>query len=97
MLLCLVRTSAEPCGKGRPLESLENRLRESGIIVEIKQNDISIEPSESAELTADKRATAEKSVLDARIKQLEEQNASLRAEVHNLRDQIVRFEHLDDH
>lgn len=79
------------------LESLENRLRESGIIVEVRQNDISIEPSESAELTVDKRATAEKAVLDARIKQLEEQNASLRAEVHNLRDQIVRFKHLDDH
>ncbi len=40
---------------------------------------------------------AEKSISDKRIKELEGQNASLRAEIHDLRDQISRFKQLDDH
>ena len=78
-------------------ESLEMRLHESGVIVDNRSNDISIEPGESAGLTVDKRAMADKAISDARVKELEAQNASLRAEVHDLRDQIVRFKHLDDH
>ena len=33
----------------------------------------------------------------ARVKALEEQNASLKAEVASLRERLRRFEHLDDH
>ena len=35
--------------------------------------------------------------LEARVKALEEQNASLKAEVASLRERLRRFEHLDDH
>ena len=79
------------------LESLEKRLRESGIIVEDRSNSISLETEVSAGLTVDRRVMAEKSISDKRIKELEGQNASLRAEIHDLRDQISRFKQLDDH
>jgi cell division protein FtsB len=78
------------------LESLEKRLREIGIIVRIGQT-VSHLKLVSAGLTVDRRVMAEKSISDKRIKELEGQNASLRAEIHDLRDQISRFKQLDDH
>lgn len=40
---------------------------------------------------------AAKGRAEARVKALEEQNASLKAEVASLRERLRRFEHLDDH
>jgi hypothetical protein len=38
-----------------------------------------------------------KNQADQRVKALEEQNATLRAEVYELREQLKRFKHLDEH
>jgi hypothetical protein len=90
----LIRTPPEPSHQGRP-ESLEKRLREWDYR-RIGQT-VSHLKLVSAGLTVDRRVMAEKSISDKRIKELEGQNASLRAEIHDLRDQISRFKQLDDH
>ena len=55
------------------------------------------EAAAASEKVIDKRIMAAKGRAEARVKALEEQNASLKAEVASLRERLRRFEHLDDH
>lgn len=48
-------------------------------------------------MAIDKRVMAATSKAEARVKVLEEQNAALKAEVCDLREQLRRYDHLDDH
>lgn len=51
----------------------------------------------TSEKVIDKRIMVAKGRAEARVKALEEQNASLKAEVASLRERLRRFEQLDDH
>ncbi|MDO8943846.1 MAG: VPA1267 family protein [Desulfobacterales bacterium] len=53
--------------------------------------------AEASNKVADKRVMAAKAKVEARAKTLEEQNASLKAEVRDLREQLRRFAHMEDH
>lgn len=81
------------------LEVLENRLRTSGALGSSKQTqNISESISDSAAShAADRRIMEAKGKAEARVKALEEQNAALRAEVHDLSEKLKRYKHLDDH
>lgn len=81
------------------LEALEARLLASGVLQSEKAA-----PSASTEVrmnatsqAIDKRIMAAKAKAEQRVKQLEEQNAALKAEVRDLRDQIKIYRHLDEH
>lgn len=82
----------------RALQALEEKLAAPHIILPEKA--ASEAPNESADTSArvaDKRVMAAKARADARVKALEEQNAGLKAEVRDLREQLHRFTHLEDH
>ncbi|MDP1594598.1 MAG: VPA1267 family protein [Gallionella sp.] len=81
------------------LEILENRLRSSGTLGPSKSaQNISHSTSDSAASHAtDRRIMEAKGKAEARVKALEEQNAALRAEVHDLSEKLKRYKHLDDH
>ena len=80
------------------LEALESRLATLGITQPRKTAPgASSEAAATAEKVIDKRIMAAKGRAEARVKALEEQNASLKAEVASLRERLRRFEHLDDH
>ncbi len=81
------------------LEALEARLLASGVLQPEKPA-----PGNSSDVrmiatiqAVDKRIMAAKAKAEQRVKQLEEQNAALKAEVRDLRDQIKTYRHLDDH
>ena len=81
------------------LEALESRLQSNGIL-QSKQTspNASIEANtEAASQSIEKRIMAAKVKAEQRVKQLEEQNAALKAEVRDLRDQIKTYRHLDEH
>ena len=59
--------------------------------------DASNDAAAASAKATDKRIMAAKGKAEARVKALEEQNASLKAEVASLRDRLRRFELLDDH
>lgn len=77
------------------LEALEYRLQACGVLETKKE--VSKAVSEATSHSTDKRLMAAKGKAEARVKALEEQNASLKAEVASLRERLRRFEHLDDH
>jgi hypothetical protein len=80
------------------LEALESRLTSLGVIQPLKAApDAAKEAATASEKVIDKRIMAAKGRADARVKALEEQNASLKAEVASLRERLRRFDHLDDH
>lgn len=80
------------------LETLEARLTALGIIQPRESApEGPNEPDDASEKVIDKRIMAAKGRAEARVKALEEQNASLKAEVASLRERLRRFEHLDDH
>ena len=80
------------------LQTLETRLEVLGIIQNQQVvRDVPDEGTSAAEKAIDKRLVAAKGKAEARVKSLEEQNAALKAEVAGLREQLRRFEHLDDH
>lgn len=80
------------------LDALERRLIEQGVVVEeIAAVGASDEAREASAHAADRRVMAAKAKAEARVKALEEQNAALKAEIRDLRDQLARFKHLDDH
>lgn len=79
------------------LEALEERLTTLGITQSLKAARDASNEAAAAEIVIDKRIMAAKGRAEARVKALEEQNASLKAEVASLRDRLRRFEHLDDH
>ncbi len=80
------------------LEALESRLTTLGLTQPLRTApDASNEAAAASEKVIDKRIMAAKGRVEARVKALEEQNASLKAEVASLRERLRRFEHLDDH
>lgn len=81
------------------LEALEARLLASGILKPvIAAPEPTIEgASDATSQSIDKRIMQAKAKTEARVKQLEEQNAALKAEVRDLRDQLKTYRHLDEH
>lgn len=80
------------------LEALEARLKTLGVIQPSKAaHQPSNEGASASEKAVDKMIMAAIGKAEARVKALEEQNASLKAEVASLRERLRRFEHLDDH
>lgn len=79
------------------LEALEARLMTSGILAPLIAAPGASNEATASDKAIDKRIMAAKSKAEARVKALEEQNASLKAEVRDLRERQRRFEHLDDH
>jgi hypothetical protein len=80
------------------LATLEEQLRMNGIIeCESTLLASSDEVEDVTEKAADKRLILAKAQAEARVKILEEQNATLRAEIFDLRGQLLRFKHIDDH
>lgn len=74
------------------LEGLEARLRESGVT---KQ---SIAPADESTFRAtDLRILDSKSSAERRVKAVEEQNAALKAEVNDLKQQLKQYKFLDEH
>lgn len=83
----------------KALEALEVRLLTSGVL---QPKRIAPGASDEAGMNStsqaiDKRIVAAKTKAEQRVKQLEEQNASLKAEIRNLRDQLKQYRHLDEH
>ena len=80
------------------LEARESRLTTLGLTQPLRTApDASNEAAAASEKVIDKRIMAAKGRAEARVKALEEQNASLKAEVASLRERLRRFEHLDAH
>ena len=80
------------------LEALEKELHGKGILDAIKAAQYTTKVV-AEDLTSDSlnsRTMADKAKAEARVKSLEELNAALKAEVHDLREQLTRFKHLDD-
>lgn len=81
------------------LEALETRLLASGVLQPVKAaSSPAIEAGTDATNQAvDKRIMQARAKAEQRVKALEEQNAALKAEVRNLRDQLKTYHHLDEH
>lgn len=81
------------------LQALEQRLVTEGILQATRiAPEASNDAAEASARATDKRIMAAKGKAEARVKDLEEQNAALRTENHELREQLrqrdVRDEHL---
>jgi uncharacterized protein YeeX (DUF496 family) len=81
------------------LDDVEAKLRERGAFAISKhvQNVSDSTPENRATQAVEHRIMIAKHQTDLRIKSLEEQNATLRAEVRDLREEMKRFNHLDAH
>lgn len=80
------------------LQDLETQLESRGIIHRSQTAfEASNEAASASAMAIDKRVMAAKSKAEARVKALEEQNAALKAEVSDLREQLRHYDHLDDH
>jgi hypothetical protein len=86
-------------GLRRELEEAEEKLARSGIFAQSKSSHGTTGCSANSNATqvVNQRVMIAKNQADQRIKTLEEQNATLRAEVYELREQLKRFKHLDEH
>ena len=86
-------------GLGRALQEAEEKLERSGVFAKSKSAHSTT--GRGAETNAvevvNQRVMIAKNQTDQRVKALEEQNATLRAEVFDLREQLKRFKHLDEH
>ena len=81
------------------LEALEVRLLASDVLRPEKaaRSYLSAATVSATSQAVDKRVMAAKVKAEQRVKQLEEQNDALKAEVRDLRDQIKTYRHLDEH
>lgn len=81
------------------LEALEERLRAAGTLPDESGagSDSRRLAQEATSRSVDRRLLAAKGQAEQRVKALEEQNAALRAEVCDLREQLTRYRHLDEH
>ena len=81
------------------LETLESRLQLAGILQHTKadfkvdRENTDIATTQAAEM----RILAAKSVAERRVKSVEEQNAALKAEVNDLKQQLKQYKFLGDH
>lgn len=78
------------------LQALEEGLIARGILL-IKETAPGASNEAASQKATDKRILAAKAKVEARVKALEEQNATLKAEVRDLRDRLNHFKHLDDY
>ncbi|MCL4822636.1 MAG: hypothetical protein KJZ57_00335 [Anaerolineales bacterium] len=78
------------------LQALEEGLAARGILL-VKETAPGASNKAASEKATDKRILAAKAKVEARVKALEEQNATLKAEVRDLRDRLNHFKHLDDY
>lgn len=81
------------------LAVVEERLLASGLfeLSKIAQTSPTGHVAEASRLAVDGRILAAKGKAEQRVKVLEEQNATLRAEARDLREKLGRFSHLDAH
>ena len=81
------------------LAALEERLLASGVfgLSKTTQNLAAGHVAEASRLAVDGRILAAKGKAEQRVKVLEDQNATLRAEALDLRKKLTRFNHLDAH
>ena len=84
------------------LVGLEERLRSMGVLPcakvdVISQNASDSDPDDVADQAVEGHIAVAKNRADQRMKVLEEQNATLKAEVRELREQLRRYKHIDDH
>lgn len=86
-------------GVKEALAALEERLLALGLfgLPKIVQNPSAGHVAEASRLAVDGRILAAKGKAEQRVKVLEEQNATLRAEARDLREKLTRFSHLDAH
>lgn len=76
------------------LEALEARLRAEGTLPPSKAPQTQ---DEAASASVDRRVVTINNRTEQRVNALEEQNAALRAEVRELREQLKRYRMIDDH
>ncbi len=81
------------------LEALETRLLASGVLQNSKAaSKGAIEATDTATVQAtDLRILSSKASAERRVKAVEEQNAALKAENRDLRDQLKKYKFLDEH
>jgi len=79
------------------LEALESRLRVRGALPPTTGEKTPQTQHEVATASVDRRVATLNNRTEQRVKALEEQNASLRAEVLELREQLKRYQIIDDH
>ena len=81
------------------LEALESRLLASGVLGTKKTAPSATDKAADVATTqvVDRRIMAAKSQAEQRVKALEEQNAALKAEARDLREQLKNYRHLDEH
>ena len=79
------------------LEALEGRLRAEGTLPPVKGERPPQTQDEASSASVGRRIVTINSRTEQRVKALEEQNAALRAEVLELREQIKRYRMIDDH
>lgn len=82
------------------LRSLEQRLREGGVLPYTVKGIVasrteSVESHASAAM--DKRILSINNQAANRVKRLEEENAALRAEIRQLREELRRYRHISEH
>jgi hypothetical protein len=79
------------------LEALEARLRSEGALPPGKGEKAPQTQDEAASASVDRRIVTINNRSEQRVKALEAQNAALRAEVLELREQLNRYRMIDDH
>lgn len=79
------------------LQTLENELREAGILPNLETQDRSNGKPEAADGAVDNRIVTINNRTEKRLKALEEQNAALLAEVRELRQQLKRYHAIENH
>ena len=81
------------------LTALEERLQDSGAfnLSVAAPNSFNGPKDDKSDQSVQGRIMAAKGKAEQRVKALEEQNATLRAQVRDLREQLTRFTHLDEH
>lgn len=87
-----------PAVKGA-LAALENRLMAAGMLTSAKPESAPANEyiAQASSLAVDGRIMVAKGKAEQRVKVLEEQNATLRAELRDLREKLLRYKHLDSH
>ena len=80
------------------LAALEARLLATGILApKAAEKTLDAKSDDVTTLAVNRRVMIAKGMAEQRVKALEENNAALRAEVRSLREQLMRFKHLDEH
>lgn len=79
------------------LQALEERLRAEGVLPSAEGTKTPQVDDEVVSASVDRRIVSINNRSEKRVKALEEQNAALRAEVRELRQQLKRYRMIDEH